>query len=215
VELTTEGRLLRRIRVHGVEDLEGLTHIQDDQFVLIDERRQRLYQISIPPEATQVDVANAPWIELGIRLNGNRGFEGVAWHGHLGTLFVCKEKLPLRIFSIKGFLHNNNIQTHNPLNLEIREWQPEVDPKRFLRDLSSLSVHDRTGHILVLSDESKMLVEYSKTGKLVSMMPLWRGWHGLARAIPQAEGVTVDPQGTLYIVSEPNLFYRFEKNVKK
>ncbi|MDR1647398.1 MAG: SdiA-regulated domain-containing protein [Zoogloeaceae bacterium] len=209
VELTTEGRLLRRIQVRGVEDLEGLTHIQDDQFVLIDERRQRLYRISIPPETTQVDMTNAPWMELGILLNGNLGFEGVSWNSHLGLLFVAKEKSPLRIFSIKGFLPN--VQANNPLNLEIREWQLKVDPRRFLRDLSSLSLHDRTGHLLVLSDESKMLAEYSKAGDLVSMAPLWRGWHGLARAIPQAEGVTVDPQGTLYIVSEPNLFYRFEK----
>jgi hypothetical protein len=46
--------------------------------------------------------------------------------------------------------------------------------------------------------------------ELVSMMPLWRGWPGLKRSIPQAEGVTTDAQGALYIVSEPNLFYRFE-----
>lgn len=84
-----------------------------------------------------------------------------------------------------------------------------------MRDLSSLSLHDQTGHMLVMSDESKLLAEYSKAGELISIIPLWGGWHGLEHSIPQAEGVTVAPDGTIYIVSEPNLFYRFERPSSK
>ncbi|MDR0736110.1 MAG: SdiA-regulated domain-containing protein [Zoogloeaceae bacterium] len=207
VELSTEGRVLRRIPVHGVEDLEGVTHVEDDEFFLIDERHQRIYWISILPETTRIDVANAPQMGLGVLLNGNLGFEGVAWNSGRDLLFVAKEKAPPRIFHIAGLLPDSH---DKPLNLQIQEWRPKVDPGRFLLDLSSLSLHDRTGHLLVLSDESRFLVEYGKNGELISMMPLWRGWHGLERSIPQAEGVTIDAQGALYIVSEPNLFYRFD-----
>lgn len=38
-----------------------------------------------------------------------------------------------------------------------------------------------------------------------------RGFNGLKNTIPRAEGVAIDEQGTLYMVSEPNLFYRLEK----
>ncbi|MDR3352477.1 MAG: SdiA-regulated domain-containing protein [Zoogloeaceae bacterium] len=209
VELTPQGRVLRRIPVVGVEDLEGITHVRDEGFALIDERHQRIYWISIHPETAHIDVANADWLGLGILLNGNLGFEGISWNASQKRLLVAKEKFPLRVFQVEGLLSDKRPDT--PINLQISEWRPEVGPEDFLRDLSSLSLHDRTGHLLVLSDESGLLAEYSAVGELISMMPLWRGWHGLARSIPQAEGVAVDARGTIYIVSEPNLFYRFEK----
>jgi len=43
------------------------------------------------------------------------------------------------------------------------------------------------------------------------MMPLWRGFHGLQRKVPQPEGLAVGPNGAIYVLSEPNLFYRFER----
>jgi uncharacterized protein YjiK len=39
----------------------------------------------------------------------------------------------------------------------------------------------------------------------------FRGFHGLKQTVPQAEGVALDDDGTVYIVSEPNLFYVFKK----
>ena len=42
-------------------------------------------------------------------------------------------------------------------------------------------------------------------------MALLGGFNGLNKTIPRAEGVALDEAGTLYMVSEPNLFYPFEK----
>ena len=54
-----------------------------------------------------------------------------------------------------------------------------------------------------------MALEYDQTGKPVSMLGLRRGFHGLNQTIPQAEGMALDSHKRLYVVSEPNLFYRF------
>jgi uncharacterized protein YjiK len=97
------------------------------------------------------------------------------------------------------------------LSLQVRDWHSRFDYRSYLRDLSSVEIHLPTGHLLLLSGESKVLVEYDPSGKLVEIMPLWRGHHGLKADVPHAEGVTFDESSVLYIVSEPNLFYRFER----
>jgi len=80
-----------------------------------------------------------------------------------------------------------------------------------LRNLSALGVDPRTGHLLVLSADSNLLLELDENGEQVSFMTLLGGFNGLNKRIPRAEGVAMDEHGTLYIVSEPNLFYRFKK----
>ena len=72
-------------------------------------------------------------------------------------------------------------------------------------------MHEASGNFLLLSEEAAVLTEYSRSGEILSLLPLWRGRHGLARKVPQPEGVTLGPDGALYLVSEPNLFYRFDK----
>jgi uncharacterized protein YjiK len=78
-----------------------------------------------------------------------------------------------------------------------------------LRDFSSVTYHDITGHPVILSDESRLAVEYSSDGQPISMLALWKGFHGLEKNVPQAEGIAIGPDNRLYIVSEPNLFYVF------
>jgi uncharacterized protein YjiK len=63
----------------------------------------------------------------------------------------------------------------------------------------------------VLSAESHLLLELDEKGNKVSFMALVRGLNGLSQTIPRAEGVAMDEHGTIYMVSEPNLFYSFKK----
>jgi uncharacterized protein YjiK len=207
VELSNAGELLRRIPVAGVDDLEGITHMEGKLYVLVDERKQQVYRVAIDADTRHIDVAQAPRIGLGLFLNGNLGFEGITWDEQRHRLFVAKEKTP-RVFEIDGM---PRLMDAGELNLQIREWIPRQPFRRFMRDLSSLSRDERTGHMLLLSDESRLLAEYDAAGELAGLMLLWRGFHGLAASVPQAEGVAVGRDGTIYLISEPNLFYRFER----
>ncbi|MEH6466933.1 MAG: SdiA-regulated domain-containing protein [Porticoccus sp.] len=40
----------------------------------------------------------------------------------------------------------------------------------------------------------------------------WKFASRLTESIPQAEEITLDNNGTLYVLSEPNLFYTFHFN---
>ncbi|MED5663798.1 SdiA-regulated domain-containing protein, partial [Enterobacter hormaechei] len=64
---------------------------------------------------------------------------------------------------------------------------------------------------LVLSAESHLLLELDEKGEPVSFISLLGGFNGLDSKIPRAEGVAIDDEGTIYMVSEPNLFYVFRK----
>lgn len=205
-ELTTDGRLLRVIPIAGARDLEGIAHLGDEFFALADEHGHRIYRVRITRQTRHIDVSEAPSLGLDIWPDENRGFEALAWDEKRQRLFVGKEKRPLAIFEIGGLS-----DWHGKMNLRISQWRAKRPPARFMRDQSSLDLVATTGNLLVLSDESGLLAEYGQDGELFGLMVLWPGWHGLKRAVPQGEGVATDENGNIYIVSEPNLFYRFER----
>lgn len=205
LELDLEGRILRRVRVEGVSDMEGIAHVDGSRYLIAEERAQRLLLVDIPDNAQSVDTRNAPSLRLALDDAGNKGIEGVTWDDIGQRVLVVKERDPLRLIAIEGFV---NADAHAPA-LRIAELQAEDSPGLFMSDLSSVSQHNATGHLLLLSDASHMLVEYGANYEPISLLGLWSGMSGLSATVPQAEGVAVDSQGRIYVVSEPNLFYRF------
>ncbi|EAM2274412.1 hypothetical protein FAN42_22760 [Salmonella enterica] len=65
-------------------------------------------------------------------------------------------------------------------------------------------------HYKLNSHESAVVVVSDLDGGR-KVMSLRREHCGLRRDIPQAEGIASDDRDTLWIVSEPNLFYRFTR----
>ena len=55
------------------------------------------------------------------------------------------------------------------------------------------------------------MLELDVDGRPISSLSLIKGQHGLRKSVPQAEGIAMDDEGTVYVVSEPNLFYVFKK----
>lgn len=206
IELSQEGELLRQIQVEGVNDMEGFTHVAGDLYVVAEERTQRLILARLEADQQSLDLSEAPSLTIGLDSGGNKGFEGLSWDDERNRLLVVKERDPLRLIAVEGFV---DALAGAPLHIAISETSAADSPALFMNDLSSLTMHSPTGHMLLLSDESHMVVEYDAGGEPVSLLGLWRGMSGLQETVPQAEGLAVDDVGRVYVVSEPNLFYRF------
>ncbi|MGG7596729.1 uncharacterized protein YjiK [Pseudomonas sp. TE6288] len=201
VELTLDGDVLRKIPLVGWSNPEGVAVLEDGQIAIVDERNHDLTLVKVDAGTTSLNRADYQPYDLGDADEGNKGFEAIAWDLMRQRLVIGAERPP-RMFTW-------NTDGRSPLK---GQKQPLASDELDLRNLSALGIDPRTGHLLALSADSNMLLELDEKGEQVSFMTLLGGFNGLADTIPRAEGVAMDDQGNLYMVSEPNLFYRFKKN---
>ena len=207
IELSLEGKVLRRIALHGFGDTEAIEYISRNVYVITDETHQRLLRVELRDDTKELRAEDAQQLALALGRGGNSGFEGLAYDSQGKRLFVAKERNPVHIYEVRGFPYE---QSQQPVAVHVVE-DLEHNRNLFVRDLSSLQYDERSGHLLALSDESRLVQELSADGEPISTLSLLRGMQGLRRGVPQAEGIAMDEQGTLYLVSEPNLFYVFRK----
>jgi len=167
---------------------------------IVDERQHHLTIVKVTPQTTTLNIADFPKYDLGPSKDQNKAFEALAWDPRNQQLILGEER-PAAMFTWKS----------DGSDLLKGDKQKVVSNALDLRNLSSLTIEPRTGHTLALSADSHMLLELNENGEKVSFMTLLGGFNGLKDTIPRAEGVALDEEGNLYIVSEPNLFYSFKK----
>lgn len=204
--LNKQGDVQRIVRLDGVMDPESVEHLQGNEFAVVDEELQTLWVFELPEDAKVFDVSNAHSLQLGPRTHNNKMFEGLAYDKANHRFFIGREKNPVDIIEVAGFPPRNTTPFyHLQLNRDDNREQ-----QLFVQDLSALHYDDKTGHLLGLSDEMQMLVEWSEAGDAVDALSLKAGNRGFAKSVPQAEGLTMGPDREIYIISEPNLFYRLD-----
>ena len=200
VELTLQGDVLRKMPLVGWSNPEGVTVMGNGLLAIADEREHMLSIVKVDADTRELHRDNFPKYDLGPSKDQNKAFEAVAWDPRNQQLLLGEERPPA-LFSWKS----DGSQTLQG------DKQKLINNELDIRNLSALAIDPRTGHTLVLSADSHLLLELDEKGEQVSFMTLLGGFNGLKKTIPRAEGVTMDEAGTLYMVSEPNLFYRFEK----
>ena len=200
VELTLQGDVLRKMPLVGWSNPEGVTVLGNGLLAIVDEREHMLSIVKVDAATRELKRDDFPKYDLGPSKNQNKAFEAIAWDPRNQQLLLGEERPPA-LFTWKS--DGSQTLTGDKQKLP----NDDLD----IRNLSALAVDPRTGHTLVLSADSHLLLELDEKGEQVSFMTLLGGFNGLKNTIPRTEGVTMDEQGTLYMVSEPNLFYRFEK----
>lgn len=211
-ELDLDGNVLNSIDLINGGDVEAVTVISDGRIAVIDERRCIIFLFELTETADAIDMfdkSKVTQIDLLAQMPElnqpkNKGIEGMAWDAANSRFLLAKERNPAALFSLPYDLDSGEIG-------ELTEFEVS---NLFARDLSGLAFDPRSQNILALSHESRLLIVIDDKGNTPNFMSFTRYVNGLSRVIPQAEGVTIDEQGVLYVVSEPNLFYRFNKRLR-
>lgn len=201
IEFTPGGVVLRRIRLTGFSDPEAVEALDDGRLAIVDERRRLVAVVNPEPGLESIELDDLAVHDLGFPNAGNKGFEGLAWDPHGRRLLLAKERDPLGLFALPFPGEDGAVGA-----LEALPNQPLL-----VRDLSSLTIDPHSGHMLLLSDESRLLVELDLQGKPRSFISLFGGLNGLVDGIEQAEGVAMDGEGNIYVVGEPNRFFVFSR----
>jgi uncharacterized protein YjiK len=209
--LSRDGDVERRYSLDGFHDVEAVSYAGNGQLVIVEERRQSLVIVDVPiggddklSPGRSLSRDQYPALTLALGAKDNKGLEGLAYDLKGDRLFVTKERDPHQLLEVSGL----RASLAGGLSLHVRDLS-DLAKKVFATDLSSVVFDQQSGHLILLSDESKLLIEMTDEGEVVSFRSLASGFAGLQKGIPQAEGVTIDDEGYLYVVSEPNLFYRF------
>ena len=188
-------------------DTEGLTYVGAGKFVLMEERDRQAVLFTYVPGATLTRSATKT-VKLGT-FAPNIGIEGISYDPLTAGFFAVKETGPQGIFQTgidfaAGTATNGSPTTENSINLFDPALANLLDFADVfaLSNLSSLSGPQST-HLLILSQESGKIVDIDRTGVISSSLTI-RTDPGNPLAVPaqQHEGLTMDGNGYLYVVSE-------------
>jgi len=202
-EIDKSGICLRGIPLTGFDDTEGIIYLDGKRFAIIEETEHTLNIVEIDIKTTSLDRSNViNLLQLDLKDKDNNGFEGIAYDNVERCFYLVNEKRPMQLITIKGMPDNEEA-------IKISLGPDLILCKLFMDDFSGLHFDSVTRHLLIVSEQSKLVSEVSCDGEVISFLQLKKGFSGLKDDIPKAEGITMDDAGNIYIVSEPNLFYRF------
>lgn len=188
-------------------DPEGLTFIGNGQFVMTEERDRNAVLFTYTAD-TVLTRADALTVDLGTFVQ-NIGLEGLSYDPLTGGFIFVKESGPQGIFQTtidfqNGTASNGSATTDNSIDL--------FDPAKLglldIADVYALSSNANVAisgsdHLLVLSHESGKIVEVDRQGNIISSLTITSDpSNPLSVVAQQHEGLTVDADGNLYIVSE-------------
>ncbi|TNF33393.1 MAG: hypothetical protein EP312_09500 [Gammaproteobacteria bacterium] len=194
-EAGLDGHVLRSVALYAFADPEDLVWLKDNRFAIVEERAHRISIIDIPADVDRVHQSmSVRVIDLPPVGENNKGYEGLAYDRARDILFVAKESGPDHILVFAG--------THHDVIPQVSVFPYTVPAGD---DVAGIYFDHEHQSLLVLHERSRVLVEVDMSGRVLQRLKLGDWWWG----IRQPEGITVGPFGQVFVVGEPNRFYRF------
>ena len=185
-------------------DAEGLTYLGNGQLVVVDERPQRAYSFSYAAGGS-VALASSPYATISSWTPSNIGIEGISYDARDGSFVTVKQDAdgnpnrgPQEVRAGQMSFAVGGGSTSIPVLFDAN-----LLGLASLSDVQVLSVVDGLAgtagadHLLILSLDSKRLVEVTRSGQIVSSLDL----SGLT-STENIEGVTIDERGVIYLLAE-------------
>ena len=197
-EISTDGHLLRTVTIENADDLEGVAYLGNGRFAVAEESSGRIRFFQLPPSADSVTLEKKA-IQTAPPTSDNTGLEGVCASRDGKTLYAVEEKTPKNIYAI-------DMASGKTAKL----WS--MAPLK-IGDASGIAPAPIQGHLLILSQESRKIVECDEKGNVVSTLSLERKRNGLNhKPFEKPEGIAFDPQTKrVFVCGEPDMLYIFEK----
>jgi uncharacterized protein YjiK len=189
-------------------DPEGLAYVGNGQFVMVEERYRQANLFTYAANTT-LGAGGVQTVKLGTTI-GNVGIEGISFDPFTSGFVAVKEINPEGIFQTTinfpaGTASNGSPITVNSTNLFNPALAGLTDFAEVfsLSNLASLNGNADFSHLLLLSQEDGRIVNVDRSGTVYSSLTI-TGDPGdlLSIANMQHEGLTMDDNGILYVVSE-------------
>ena len=200
VEVSKTGVQLSVMILTGFDDTEGLTYIGGGQFVIVEERLRDAYRFTYVGGGG-IDRSSLDVVDLGATV-ANIGVEGISFDPRDGTFISVKERLPQEVgHNVLDFDAGTAVVSSlfDPepagVNLDVLD----LSDVQVLATVPMLQGGADADNLLIYSQESGRLLETDRSGHVLSDFFLV--------GIDNAEGVTVDADGIVYLVGEDPALY--------
>ena len=189
--------LIRTIYGGEFGDTEDLVYLGNHEYAIVIESGE-LFIGGIPTGDFDINIDPENFQKVTFDIHDeNSGPEGIAFDTLSQTFFVVKEKNPMVFYQFQ-----RPSGTSDTTIIPNIPFDAENEFEGIMEDLSSIVFDYRTGRVLILSDETKRLIDVDQSsGDIIGAMSIYN--------MEQPEGVCFNNGYDILVVGEPNYYTQY------
>lgn len=182
-------------------DTEGIVHMYDRTFAVVEERRGKIAIIDLPitnAAVHQINYSDANIIQIPETWGANNGLEGISYDPIANQFHVCKETATREYYVV-------DVPTVFPANtINYTKHSMQTMNMTDAAGTHYLGLTDRfanssiANHRLIVDEAGQKVVEIDANYQIIGELPLPATGY---------EGITMDNEGNIYIVQEPSTIH--------